>query len=154
MQIGSPGGAYGPSAVMSRPTVGRAISALPRRAAPPGALQSALAIARRMPAPNMGKMLPGLGTGSRTRANVLQNELARRLALSRHMQAQAGTVDSPESGGYPNAVPGAQALPEPLTGPYIGTMDQGQDPGFQQATTVDPSVLLARARLSQMMGGS
>lgn len=137
MQIGTPGSAYGQAGVMSRPTLGRAITPLPG-AIRPQPIQAALGQARRMPR--------AVGSKLGASASVLQQELARRMALSRHVQATQGVVASPEVGGYPSALAPVQATTEPQNDPWIAMT------GPTAAVGTDPAVLLARARLAQMMG--
>lgn len=133
MQIGTPGGAYGNAAVMSRPTLGRAIRPIPGQ--PQGALSSALNMARKMPGPTPGGLLRTVGAAPKTRAAVLMNELQRRMALQSHRQAQGGTVDSPEVGGYP-AASGAPVPSYGIAAPLAGA--------------ADPAAVLARARLAAL----
>lgn len=142
MQIGQPGGAYGPSQVMSRPTMGRGIVPLPRAA---GGVAQALMAAKRMPAP-IRHPLRGPASPGGTHASVLQNELARRLALRSPQTAPPATYVGGPGAGAPGYQLPLQGLTAPLADSFADPLAAGQ------TSMDDPSMLLARARLSALMG--
>lgn len=161
MQIGTSGSAYGPSNVMSRPTVGRAIRAIPAQRLLSGAFGAGTG----------GRVLPP----QRFNPNVIAAELAARLRAARVASSQlphgvqniAGEMNShalPPIVINPTllaAAPAAPPVPDKairgIPGPVpvihlpMGGLP-GPVPGFQPVphTTVDPSALLARARLAQL----
>lgn len=122
MQIGSPGTAYGPSSVMSRPTVGRVIQPLPMQAKvrQQGGVIDA---ANRIPA------------SAPFNPNLLRQELARRVAAGRQQRSAL------RGGAFVNRglVQGGAFVPQPVGAAVPAPF------------TVDPSALLARARLAALL---
>lgn len=125
MQIGTPGSAYGPGQVMSRPTLGRAIRPLPRGGDVIGAaLRSA-----RVPTPT--PFNPA----------VLHGELQRRLLQARQMQAA-------QQYGGAAVMPGVQ--PDSDAAMFTPGAMTPTIPAF----TAHPQALLARARLAALLRGT
>lgn len=152
MQIGTAGSAYGPSVVMSRPTVGNAISPIP--GGTQNVLQAALARARRMP-------LRSGGTSQNANMQELQRrQAATQQALLAHQKLAAGAVRQALPLTIPTALIG---IPDPstsqtaVTDPSItqtaSTTGLSTDIDPSSAFTIDPSTLLARARLQALLGG-